>query len=519
MPAPETRRAGRSRLTGVTRLSSNVGWNLAGFLLPTVVALAAIPLLVHRLGNQRFGILTLAWVLIGSFSLFDLGLGRALTQLVASTLGRDDEKAVATVALNGLLVMLVAGVLGGLLLALMAPWFVTSLLRIPTWLREESLDAFWVLALGVPLVLVSAGLRGILEAQQQFMYSNLVRIPLGALTFAGPLLVLPFTNSLVAVVLSLVFVRLLAAVAYLGFCQRAMGLLTQRRSVAWSHAAPVIRLGAWISVSNFISPLLAYVDRFVIGSILSVAAVAYYAVPFDVETRILVIPAAIAAVLFPAFATSYVRDRARTSTLFTRGAKYVFLLLFPITLTTVSLAASGLRLWLGTGFASQSTMVLQLLAIGVLCNGLAQVPFALIQGVGRADLTAKLHLVEAPIYLPTMWWMIMRFGIDGAAIAWTLRVVADMILLFAVSHRILSLGPALFTRMAGMLAAAGASLAIALLLSDRPAGVAFLIVVLGSFALFSWFFLLAVDERARVRRYLGSGLRLTLRRSAGDDQD
>jgi len=73
------------------------------------------------------------------------------------------------------------------------------------------------------------------------------------------------------------------------------------------------------------------------------------------------------------------------------------------------------------------------------------------------------------------------------------------------------LGPALFTRMAGTLAAAGASLTIARFLSDRPAGVAFLIVALGTFALLSWFLLLAVDERTRVRRYLGSRLRVTSR--------
>jgi O-antigen/teichoic acid export membrane protein len=200
-------------------------------------------------------------------------------------------------------------------------------------------------------------------------------------------------------------------------------------------------------------------------------------------------------------------DRKRTSTLFLRGSKYVFLVLFPIALVTVSLATPGLHLWLGARFADQSAVVLQWLAIGVLCNGLAQIPFALIQGVGRADLTARLHVFEALIYLPTMWWMIMRLGIDGAAIAWTLRVLVDMIILFAISHRILSLEPALATRMAGTLAAALASLGIAFLLTDRLVSGAFLVVALGSFAVWSWFSLLAVDERSLARRYLGIGFR------------
>ena len=42
-----------------------------------MVALATIPALVRRLGTDRFGILTIGWAVLGYFSLFDLGLGRA----------------------------------------------------------------------------------------------------------------------------------------------------------------------------------------------------------------------------------------------------------------------------------------------------------------------------------------------------------------------------------------------------------------------------------------------------------
>jgi hypothetical protein len=91
-----------------------------------------------------------------------------------------------------------------------------------------------------------------------------------------------------------------------------------------------------------------------------------------------------------------------------------------------------------------------------------------------------------------------------------------MIILFAISHRILSLESALSTRMAGILAAALASLAIAFFLTDRLVSDAFLIAALASFAIWSWFFLLAADERTLARRYLGTGLRAV---SAGSARD
>jgi O-antigen/teichoic acid export membrane protein len=68
----------------------NTAWNLLGMCAPMVVALFAIPLLVEGMGKDRFGLLTLIWMLVGYLGVFDLGLGRALTQTVAQRLGKDD---------------------------------------------------------------------------------------------------------------------------------------------------------------------------------------------------------------------------------------------------------------------------------------------------------------------------------------------------------------------------------------------------------------------------------------------
>ena len=61
----------------------NTIFNLAGNIAPLLVGVASIPFLIKGMGTDRFGVLTIAWMLIGYFSLFDMGLGRALTQLVA----------------------------------------------------------------------------------------------------------------------------------------------------------------------------------------------------------------------------------------------------------------------------------------------------------------------------------------------------------------------------------------------------------------------------------------------------
>src|SRR5437867_10197401 len=73
------------------RLARNAVWNLLSLTAPMLVALGAVPALIRTLGAERFGILTLAWMLIGYCSLFDLGLGRALTKLVSQGPGVEPD--------------------------------------------------------------------------------------------------------------------------------------------------------------------------------------------------------------------------------------------------------------------------------------------------------------------------------------------------------------------------------------------------------------------------------------------
>src|SRR5437588_8528932 len=92
-------------------LAVNVLWNLIGQTAPLAVAVVAIPLLVRGLGTERFGILALAWSVMGYFSLFDFGLGRALTQLVAQELGRKNNRDIHNLVWTALGLMLLFGAL------------------------------------------------------------------------------------------------------------------------------------------------------------------------------------------------------------------------------------------------------------------------------------------------------------------------------------------------------------------------------------------------------------------------
>jgi O-antigen/teichoic acid export membrane protein len=409
---------------------------LAGHTLPLVFAIFAVPVLTRQLGIDRFGVLALAWTVIGYFSLFDLGLGRALTKLVSEKLGAKEPGQIPEIVRTALVLMLMLGIVGMVSAAALSPWLVYTALNVPEGIKEETLSSFYLLSFSIPIVILTAGLRGILEAYQKFEVVNIIRGTLGAFTFFGPLLVLPFSHSLIPVVAVLLAGRIVALLIHFSLCWATLPSTGGQRFFDGALARPLVRQGSWMTVSNVIGPLMVYVDRFLIGVFVSMAAVAYYVTPYEVVTKLWVIPGALAAVLFPTFAAQLSGDQWRTVRLYSGALKSLLIMILPLCLVMVTFAGEGFELWLGSEFAMHSTSVLQWLTVGVFVNSIAQIPFALVQSAGRADVTARLHLLELPFYLLLLWVLLKEFGVAGAAAAWALRATLDMLLLLRLAKNL-----------------------------------------------------------------------------------
>ena len=481
------------------RIARNTIWNLAGHGVPLLVAVFTIPLLIRGLGTSRFGVLTLAWAIVGYFSLFDLGMGRAVIKLVAERLGTVREEDIPNLIWTSQAIMGMFSIVGALAAAGLMPWLVKDVLKIPLALQSESLRAFLILAFSIPFVISSSGLRGILEAYQRFDLANIVNISLGMVTFLGPLIALQFSKNLLPVMAVLVIGRFLAWGLQLKFCLNLVPALRRTIKPQRHMARSLVSLGSWMTVSNIVGPLMLYLDRFLIGALISVAAVAFYTTPYEVVTKLGLISGALVGVLFPAFASTFVQDKDRAARLFGRGINVVFILLFPLVLIIVTMAHEGMALWLGAEFAEKSTYVLQWLCVGVFMNSIAQVPFALIQSAGHPDYTAKLHIIELPFYLMLLWWLLGTYGIRGAAVAWVARIGVDTLILFVLVQRLLPntkalIWKSLFRIIFALMAFIVAGYAVGVFLK-----LIFIIGVLIGFILVTWYRILAPEEKEVIR--------------------
>lgn len=419
-------------------LKRSLAWNALGTLLPVLAAVGAVPLLIAGLGTHRFGLLTLVWALVGYASLFDLGLGRALTVIAAERLGRPDaagDRGLGPLLWTALAWLGGLGLLAALLLAATAPALVRAL-QVPAELSAEAVQAFRVLALGLPLVFVTSALTGLLSALQRFDLLTQVRLPLSLVTTLGPLATMAFSPSLVWIAWLMLVARALATAAFAWrLASLGQGLM---RPVAPQRALSRLLLGqgGWMTVSNVVGPLMTYLDRFIVGALLGTAAVAWYVTPYEVLGRLNLIPGILLGVLFPALATAFASDTARARALYGDAATVLRHSLWVVCLVFLLFAEELLAVWIDPAFAHEAAPVARWLAVGVWVNIVAHTPFTFLQGVGRSDLIAKVHLAELLPYLALVAWWTQAFGIAGTAAAWTLRVLVDTVLMQWLAWRV-----------------------------------------------------------------------------------
>ncbi|MGB8275060.1 MAG: flippase, partial [Alphaproteobacteria bacterium] len=495
MSISHDRRTSAGHLLSSRTLARGTIWNLFAQGIPIVVALAAVPPLVHGLGTDRFGILTLALAIIGYAGVFDMGLGRALTKLIADRLGQEKIQDLPETIWTALVLMLGLGAIGAVCLSLAAPWLARGVLEIPAPLEDETFRSLLILAASLPIVICSTGLRGVLEAFQRFDLTGRVRLLAGTAAFLLPLAVLPLSHRLDMAVAALALGRVAAAMLNLWYCTTVIPALRGRLAFRWRAVRPLLSFAGWLTVSNIAAPFITYMDRFLIAAIVSAAAVAYYGTSLEMVTRLWIIPGALASVLFPAFATTLQSAPERLKLLYARGVKYTFLGLFPVILLLVAFAREGLTFWLGPDFADHGATVLQWLAIGVFCNSLAQIAFALVQGCGRADITGKLHIAELPFLVPIIWWLTREFGIEGTAIGWTARVMFNGVILFWVAERLTGLGAKDLLRLTIGVGFALAIFGLATLSFGVSVKAAACLVVLSLYAVGGWVVALTAGER------------------------
>lgn len=412
----------------------SVIWTLTGLVLPALTALAAIPLLLQRLGPERYGLLALAFSLTGVASLFDLGIGRAAIQLIATA---QRQSLRGSIARGAVWMTTITGGSATLLYWLCLALGGLSWLKYSQSLAGEVLMAAALLGITIPLQASIATLRSLCEVSGRFREVAWVRVALGAGNFGGPLLAVVFVPHLVAAVIALVLVRIGAWVAYRTIANQGLralcGELPSLDSDQRNVTKDLLRAGGWLSISGVVGPIMVQADKFFIASRLNVSDVSLYAIPSELVSQGLVFASALATVAYPLLArqSQDLPDRGWAN--YRRWQMAVGVLMGLLLAALALLLPHLLSLWLGNELSQSSVLVGQILCVGVFGNSLGLMAVAYLNALGAFRFVAMLHLVELVPFLGALFLIVDVWGIEGAAVVWSTRAVFDAVALMGAA--------------------------------------------------------------------------------------
>ncbi len=408
------------------RLIRNSIYSFSAQLMPLLVALVTIPLYLSEIGLERYGGLSIAWLLMGYFGTADFGLGRAITRRIASMPESSAAQRAGAVwsALTG---MLGLSLITGGLVWLSAHLYFGGPFRIGEDLRAELLGASWILALAIPLMAINGVAAGALMGMERFRLSSASQMISGSGMQIFPLM----TAMLVSHDLRLLIASALAAHA-LSLLPSVWGcwrLLLRHQPFSFSAAefGQLTRFGAWVMVSALVAPLMIYADRLVIGAAMNATAVAAYAIAFQLTFRMLIFPRSLVNALFPRLASTTHDESQRLNRDFSIFVGQAFAI--PV-IALIAAFAPFLSLWLGEQLDPRSIAIGLILLPGIWLTAITIIPHSHVQARGDSRYTALVHLLQLPPYLGLLWWLGSQYGLSGVAAAFSLRCLAEQIVFY-----------------------------------------------------------------------------------------
>lgn len=415
----------------------NIAWSIIGLAAPLLTAGITIPLLMDQLGLEKFGLLALCWGLLSYASIFDLGIGRALTQMISTQIGQKKFETIPQLLYTATRITLISGVVGAFILIIASFTPILEQIKLETTSLDELTYSLLLFSIILPVQAMSATYRGVNEAFHNFKNINLIRIGLGVVNFVGPLVMSYYTTKLYWLISSLLVSRLIGLAFFKILAWTQVQNKNHELYFNKEQALKLFKFGGWASVSNIIGPLFMQLDRFIIAFVLSASAVSLYAVPFEITTQTLFIVTAISVVFFPSLTQEMNNNPDGWKKLFYKWLIVISLSMFVLTSALALLFPTFLELWLSDRLTPESALIGQALCLGVFFNSIGSVFFTLLHAKSRSDITAKIHLVEVPIFCVVLYYSIVHFGLMGAAISWSLRTFFDTSALAIASYQYL----------------------------------------------------------------------------------
>jgi O-antigen/teichoic acid export membrane protein len=428
----------RNRAPGI-RLVQNVVANYVGNATTAILGIVLIPVYVHYLGIEAFGLIGAYAILQAALSLLDLGLSATLNREVARRSAYPETRGELRSLLRTLeWVFWPVGLLLFVGLAALSPhiaanWFQTDQLAVSVVGQAVLLMAA-VAALEWPFAFYAGGLLGL---QRQVLFNAIV-VAVAVLRSVGVVAVL----VLVSPTLTAFFLwQLLCAGLQTGLLALVLWRSLPRSGEPTRFRPDLLRsvwrFAAGMSGITILGVVLTQMDKVVLTRLLPLEEFGYYALAAVAATGLYRLVAPLFSALYPRLTELVSRgeteELART---YHSACQTMSVMVLPAALVLIAFSHEVLWIWTRDIIAADNAwLILSLLIAGTALNGLMNLPYALQLAHGWTRLALYTNIVAAALLLPMVIVAARWYGGPGAAAVWVLLNLGYVLIPLQLMHR------------------------------------------------------------------------------------
>ena len=421
-------------------LLRNSLWNLAGSALPALVALGTVPMMIHGLGLEGFGIVTLITSVIGYFGIFDVNLSAGSIKYLSEHHARQERRRFAETFWFGMAFYALLGLIAGVLIFTFADSLLEHFFNVSDPSHDDALAGLQIAALGYGLLQLQNYLLVVPQALQRYDRSALGEAFFGIAVNLISAIVANQGGGIAGVLASRVAVSLVN-LAWLGWLIRQLGTeLDLSLSPVLPGREVFVALAqfsghSWLSRAA--SMLHQHADKLIVGSLAGPIALAMYTVPSQLASRILGLTYRLSSVIYPRVsALAATGDQHELKSLYLDATRLLTYLNFSILGIIAITGELFLAQWVGPAFVDEGYPVLLLITAGLLIDSLTIIPSLVNDGLGHPKITGRFAIIRALLGIGMVWAGTNIGGIIGAATAHLLSsIFMTALFLFYVHGR------------------------------------------------------------------------------------
>jgi O-antigen/teichoic acid export membrane protein len=413
----------RYRRAGLTASASFISKALT-----IVISFVSVPLTVHYLGSERYGV----WLTIGSLltwmSMTDFGIaGNALVNLLADAHGKEDKRLAGQHAASAFWALVALSVsIGAIFLFTfhLIPWptvFHVSSAVPAAELNRACAYSLIFFVVGFPLSMVSS----VYGAYQDGFMANIWNIAGSALALISLIVVAQMKGGLPQLVLAISGTRIVVGLAnvYYMFFRKYPWLMPRPSAVRWTSIKRLLSLGGNYMITQLAGLGIYQSQPMIITQMLGPS----YVVIFVVAQKIVTLPNDLVFMATAPFISAYGEAKARAdwgwiNRAFRNSMLASLAFGVPATVGIALVAKPLIRIWAGKAAVPNTQVVLWLSVYTLICVGMLSVG-QLLCGLERADILAyslsfcALCAIGLGIVF-ARWW-----GVGGVAFAMALSKI------------------------------------------------------------------------------------------------